>query len=140
MAITISDSDGGLGNIIQVEGKVTEAELLPALKEHLTQDPEKFRRYRYSLSDYTAVTSIDLSGSSVESIARYCKEASRINPDAVVTIVAARDLVFGLSRMWEAWLEDTDWETMIFRTSEGAEEWVRQRVEEKYGITSLTFS
>ena len=116
MAITISDPDGGLGDIIRAEGDISGADLVAGLKEHLAQDPAKFRRYRYSLSDYTAATRIDLPSSSVKTIARYCREASRINTDAVVTIVASRDFAYGLSRMWEAWLEDTDWETMSFRT------------------------
>ena len=140
MAITISDSDGGLGAIIRGEGRVEESELLAALKEHLFQDPEKFRRYRYSLSDYSEISELDLSTQAIETIANYCREASAVNPDAIVTIVAYRDFLYGLSRMWEAWLADTDWETMIFRTREEAEAWLRQRVEEKYGITSLTFS
>ena len=114
----------------KVRGALNDDELTGALKEHLDQAPEKFRRYRYSLSDYTATTRIDLPSSSVKSIARYCKEASRINPDAVVTIVAPQDLAYGLSRMWEAHMEvkKTGFETMTFRKREDADAWINSKM------------
>jgi hypothetical protein len=59
MPIEIKDLEGGLGNIILGRGIVTEEEFVDVLKKHLTQDKEKFKKYRYSLTDYTAVTKVE---------------------------------------------------------------------------------
>ncbi len=59
MPIEIKDLEGGLGNIILDRGIVTEEEFVDVLKKHLTQDKEKFKKYRYSLTDYAAVTKVE---------------------------------------------------------------------------------
>ena len=49
-----------------------------------------------------------------------------------MAIVAPRDLEYGLSRMWQAFVEDNGWETMVFRSREQAEEWVREKVSQNF--------
>jgi len=110
------------------------------LKEHLTQDEEKFKKYRYSLSDYTATTEFDVSNESVELIAKYCQKASIVNPEAVVAIVANQDLIYGLARMWEMLSYKTEWEKMVLRNREDAEAWIKERVKGKYGIGDLSLA
>ena len=139
MPMEIGDLDGGLGNLIIGRGVVTEEELVDALKGHLTQDKEKFKKYRYSLTDYTATTELDIPTKAVDLIAELSKSASIVNPEAIVAIVAEEDLVYGLSRMYELLLDETGWEIMVFRNREDAKAWIKQRVKEKYGINDLTF-
>ena len=139
MSINIRDVDGGLGNIITGRGIIIDEEYVDSLKKHLTQDEDKFKKYRYSLSDYTATTEIDIATESVDLIAHYCRKASVVNPEAVVAIVADEDLIYGLARMWEILIDETDWDTMVFRKREDAEAWIRERVKEKYEINDLTF-
>jgi hypothetical protein len=140
MFIEIRDLDGGLGNIIIGREIIKEEEYVDALKEHLTQDEDKFKKYRYCLSDYTATTEIDITTKSVDLIALYCQKASIVNPEAVVAIVANEEFIYGLARMWEILIAETYWETMVFRNREGAEAWIKEKVKEKYGIDDLTFS
>jgi hypothetical protein len=140
MSIEIRDVDGGLGNIIIGRGIIIDEEYVDALKEHLTQDENKFKKYRYSLSDYTATAEIDIATKSVDLIAHYCRKASIVNPEAVVAIITNEDLIYGLARMWEILIDETDWETMVFRNRKDAEAWIRERVKEKYGIEDLTFT
>ena len=61
MPIEMRDLGGGIGVIITGQGVVSDEEWVDALVKHLTQDEDKFKKYRYSLSDYTAVTEIELS-------------------------------------------------------------------------------
>lgn len=140
MPIEIKDCDGGLGNIIVGRGIVTDKELIDALKRHLTQDKEKFKKYRYSFSDYTAETKMNISSETIKFIAQQCKEASKINSDAIVATVATNDLIYGLSRMAEALMYETGWETMVFRSKKKAVEWIKERVKDKFEIDDLTFS
>jgi aconitase A len=139
MPIEVKNVNGGIGVSIVGRGVVTEREYLHTLRKHLTQDPEKFKKYRYSLSDYTAVTKVEVSTEAIWSIAELCKSAAKVNPDAVVAIVVDRDYLFGLSRMMETVMDDVEWDYLIFRNKEDAETWIRQRVWQKYSIDDLIF-
>ena len=46
--------------------------------------------------------------------------------DASVAIVAPKDSLFGMARMWEVYVEATGWRTKVFRSSEEALPWVVQ--------------
>ena len=140
MPIEIRDADGGLGNIIRGWGVVTEEEFVVTYKQHLTQFNDRFRKYRYSLTDWTAVTEVKVSIKVVELISELCKDAWEFHPDAVDAIAADADITFGLSRMWEMLTDVISWETMVFRSRVDAEAWIKERVKEKYGIDDLTFS
>ena len=140
MPIEINDWDGGLGNIIHGRGIVSDRELIDVLKRHLTQDREKFRKYRYSLCDLTAVTKLDVTNKTVETVANLCIEAAKVNLDPVVAFVGKRDHVFGLMRMHEVKISGTDWETMVFRSKREAVGWIKEQVKEKFGIVNLSFS
>jgi len=50
MPIEIQDCDGGIGNIIESRGVVTDQELIDSLERHLTHDKEKFKKYKYTLT------------------------------------------------------------------------------------------
>ena len=140
MTIEIKDVDGGLGNILLFSGIVEEEEFLNVVTKHLTQDTEKFKQYRYSLSDLMAVTAINISTDAIELIANLSKKAAIVNPKAVVAIAASQDFAYGLARMMEILRDESDWEEMVFRNREDAEAWIKKRVKEKYGIEDLTFS
>jgi len=139
LSIEISDSDGGLGNIIIGRKIIKDREYVDLMKKHLTQDEEKFKKYRYSLSDYTATTELDVSNDSIYLIAGYCDKASIVNPEAIVAVVASKDLIYGLARMWDILSYRTEWEKKVFRNREDAESWIKERVKEKFGINDLTF-
>ena len=101
---------------------------------------EKFSKYRYSLSDFTQVTDVDVNNESIQFIAGLCISASRINPYPIVALVADMSLVYGLSRMFEALSNETGWEIMVLRSKEEAVKWIKERVKDKYGIDNLSFS
>jgi hypothetical protein len=50
-----------------------------------------------------------------------------------VAVVAPRDVEYGLSRMWQVFVEETGWETMVFRSHTEAQRWLQQRLIETYG-------
>ena len=123
-----------------MSGDITEAEFIEVIQRHLTQDPEKFKRYRYSLNDLSKATEADLSTAFIEEHARVCIRASEVNPDAVVALVAPADLEYGLGRMWEMLSYEISWETCAFRNREEAKMWIRERVKERWNITDLTMA
>lgn len=139
MPIEIKDCDGGIGVVIEFRGIVTDKEYVDALKTHLTQDKDKFKKYRYSLNDTDAVEEVHITKQSVEYISKLCVAASKNNPDPIVAMWGTTDIAFGLQRMAEALMSPTDWEMMTFRTREQAVEWIKERVKDKFGIDDLTF-
>ena len=140
MSVQVIDCDDGMGNIIELRGMVTDREYVDALKDHLSQNEEKFSKYKYSLLDAMSVTRADVSTEAIKLIADLCIDASKINPDPIIALATESDFLFGLSRMYEGLISETDWETMVFKSTEEAIEWIRQRVREKFGIDHLTFT
>ena len=138
MPVKFADTADGVGNLTTATGTLTGEEHIAALEAHLSQPEEDLRRYRYSLIDLTAVTELKVPTEDVHTVARMCQAAAAINPDVIVAVAAERDIGFGLSRMFEILVDTTDWETMVFRTREAAEEWIRNRVRERFGIEDLT--
>ncbi len=61
MPFEIRDLDEGLGILIEAAGIITDDVYVEAHKKYLTQDNDKPIKYKYSLSDYTAVTNADTS-------------------------------------------------------------------------------
>ena len=139
MSYQVRDCDGGLGNCIEVKGRLLGREYIEFLVGHLGRDPEEFARYRYSFVDFTGVTESDLSNEEIKTVADMCKQAATINPDPVIAITTNDDLTFGLTRMYEAMVNETDWEIQVFRTRPEAIVWLARRVKEKFGIEDLKF-
>lgn len=145
MPIEIKDSDGGIGNIIAIQGLITDQDLIDAFKEHLTQDIEKFKKYKYILFDHTGLTKMDITDETVEFISGIGTDASKVNPDLIaamvanVSIGADIDHISRISRMHELFIYRSRWKTMIFRTRIEAVRWIKKKVREKYGIDDLAF-
>ncbi len=145
MPIEIQDCDHGMGNIIESRGVVTDQELIDSLKRHLTDDKEKFKKYKYILIDHTELTKMDITNETVEFIAGLWADISRVNPDpivamvAYVTIGANIDLINRISRLRELFINRSCWETLVFRTKNEAVRWIREKVRDKFGIDDLTF-
>lgn len=138
MPIEIKDLDGGLGNLIKGYGVLNGTEYLSALKNHFSQDPEKFKKYIYSLCDFTGVTKLNMDSQDIAHAVKISREAAEINLNAVVAIVADKDITFGMSRMWAILFDEKNWEVLVVKDREDAEKWIKSRVKEKIGIDGLT--
>ena len=146
MPIEIKNCDGGNGIVIVIKGLVTDQELINAFEVHLTQDTEKFKRYKYILFDHTGLTKINITDKTVEFIAGIGADASKVNPDLIAAVVANVsiganiDLVSRVSRIHELFIYRSHWDIMVFRTRIEAVRWIKNKVKEKYGVNDLTFS
>jgi hypothetical protein len=139
MPIEVFELDGGIGNLIRAQGLLSSEEYLDCLKKHLSKDQAVMEKYLYSLSDYTAVTDINITTDDVILIAELCSRAGQFNRHAVVAVAAETDLGYGLSRMWESLCADTEWDIRVFRTLQEARQWIQQKVRTKWGIEKLNF-
>ncbi len=104
---------------------VGKSEYLDGYQKHLSQDKDKYQKYRYSRNDWTTVTGVEVSLNASDQIAALCIQSANINPYPAVAHMATMDITFGLARMWEIHFSETEWEIMVFRERDAAEAWVK---------------
>ncbi len=135
MPIQVRYLDNGIGIMFIGEGIVTGEDVINANKITFASE-EKMKNYKYGFIDYSNALHFDASEDDAEIIANQDLEASKFIPDAILAILAKKDLVFGLNRMWEMIAENAglQWETMVFRDREKAELWIKDRIRDKFNI------
>ena len=121
-------ADGGI--IASGKGVVTGSEI-KEVNDIIYESPEKIEKIVYQICDLTNVSDISLSTSEIEEIAMQDKKASEINPNMFIAVVGETDLVFGLSRMWEAFTYEYPFEAMVFREMEDAQQWIKEKLHKK---------
>ena len=114
--------EDGLGLMQIGHGRITLAEVLVANHE-LANSPDKTAGRTYGLIDLTDVTEMDMTGMDMQAAANVGKRVI-LQPGAKVAIVAPSDAAFGLSRIWEVFVEPAGWKTRVFRDRAKAFEWV----------------
>jgi hypothetical protein len=76
--------------------------------------PDHIRILKYAIVDAVLMEPQYFSPSEMEGIVRQNRQfASYVVPGFLVALVAARNVVFALARMWEAFIEGIGWETKI---------------------------
>ena len=134
MPVELVSLDGGAGVLYACRGVVTARDLMTA-NERLLAAPEQTARYRFGIVDLLDAESLELSTDEIRLIAQQDTLVAAIVPKGtIVAVVAAKDLAFGLARMWEAFVGDTEWETRTFRSRSHARSWVRERVKARFGL------
>jgi hypothetical protein len=137
MACEVAFVQNGSGLIFIASGLLTRDDLMES-KGRVLEFPARIKQCMYCIVDLFAVSSTQLSASDVEEIARHDKRvAAVIRPGAIVAIMAPRESDYGLGRMWETLAESTGWETMVFRSREEGEAWLRARVKEKFDFDAI---
>ncbi len=115
-------NDGGV--ILSWKGLVTGKELIDAFSEIYATD-EQIKHIAYQLVILTKSEEIMVTADDLRDVASLDIRASKVNPSKLVAVVGERDIVFGLSRMWEAFVDDAPLKTRVFRTLEDAEDWLK---------------
>ena len=134
MPIQLEFLHEGLGVIYRCEGALGLQHFVVA-NDRLLASPERIRKLKYVLADTASMEPTIVSPSEMDSIVLQDRQiASYAAPGLLVAVVAERNVVFALARMWEAFIEGIGWETKIFPSIIEAQEWVRIRVKEKFHL------
>ena len=124
MAYTILyQSDGGV--ITTYTGVVTDEELLSSARERTTPI-EKTDSYRYLLSDFTDVSSFEVSSAAIRRIAHLADKMIQRNPGIRVAAVLPTDLEFGMGRMWQSLTKKGEATAVVVRTMDEAVKWLEE--------------
>jgi len=140
MPIDIEGRQNGVGVIYNCRGAITIDDFFQAGLGFLAY-PEEIKKWRYSIVDLSAVESMDISSGDIRTVVEQNKRiAASAVPGVVLAVASPRDLGFGLSRMWEALMDEVGWETITLRSRAEADHWIHERVKQKFGIDLLNGS
>lgn len=126
MAIRMNTMDEGSGIEIIASGVVTGEEIIAAHRTIYSE--ENLKRQKYQLIDRTQCDEYVVTPGEIKIIAEIDKAASVVNPDITIVIVSPTELQFGMSRMWQAYVEEKIFRTRIFRDRKSADEWIREEM------------
>jgi hypothetical protein len=89
----------------------------------------------YTFFDFNGVRSVDISTPELRLSARIAIKAHGDGSKRrVVAIYAKDDLAFALARMWQVFVQQTGWETKVFRERSEAVAWISERVAAKFRV------
>jgi hypothetical protein len=78
----------------------------------------------YLLVDLTGIAEFGMSTDNVRDLAGITRAIATLAPGVRVAIVAPQDHLFGLGRMWGAFMEGSTWNVQICRTPAAAADWL----------------
>jgi hypothetical protein len=126
MTIQINYIDNGAGIEIVASGIITGADIIEAHKEIYNE--ENLNKQKYQIIDRTKCEQYNVSPVEVQQIADIDKAASKSNPNIIIAIISPTDLQFGMSRMWEMYVEESRFLTEIFRDRKSADAWIEKQL------------
>ena len=119
----ISDSEKGIH--LELSGIITSGEILE-LNQSLFKN-ENFESWKYQLWHFVDLEDVVLSTNEVRCIAANDKVEFHRNRSMRIAIVSESRLMFGLSRMYEAFGGEGFWETRTFYKLEEAHKWLGEQ-------------
>jgi hypothetical protein len=83
---------------------------------------------RFCVFDFSAIESFEVDRTAVERVAAQdVVAAASALPDLAVAVVAPHPVSFGMARMWEAKVAETEWRTKVVRSRPEALEWLAEQ-------------
>ena len=121
-------TEEGIGIEIIGKGRVIGKEICDALDEIYSS--EMLLKQKYQIWNFTDVEDFDFPKKDFDRMVKLDVKASQTNPNIVIAVVGEKDLIFGISRMWETHMEieESGFETMTFRKREDADAWISSKV------------
>ncbi len=129
MPIERKHLDGG-GSLFVGTGTLTGTDILTAINA-VHQTEEKTHAVIFQIADFRLVEKVEVSSEDVKRISERDKLTATINPNLISAVVAEKDIVFGMSRMWQSYTDEASVVTAVFRSMDEAESWVAEQIKQK---------
>jgi len=123
MPVKINFVKGGIGLEFISEGIVLGKEIIEANKQ--TNTPENLLILRYKLIDRTNCTEYRVTKEDIETIADQAKGAAKINPSLVMLLISKTPVQFGMTRMYQAYIDETGFRMEHFADRPSADVWLK---------------
>ena len=127
MPYTMSFSNDGKGVLRSGIGVLKGQEIIDGGLA-LLADEDRLRGLTYGRVDFTEVTHLEITPEDIHRIVDTNKRMAKLNPHAVVVVIAPSDAVFGVARMWETLADSTGWKTTVVRTAAEADAWLEAKL------------
>ena len=137
MGIEVSLTVDGFGVRYRSWDVLTGKDLIEA-HERLREEVRRKPDIRYLFVDHSAVTRQTIDTGSLRILAERSHEVLDLLPDGIVAIVAPKDVLFGLSRMWEMLADQPVLVSHVARTPAEAVAWLREQLAQRQLPCSLT--
>ena len=121
MPINVTFTDNGIH--MDGEGSLSGEELYAATAE-VYASTEMLLKSTYQIIDFTKVTFLEVSTAMVVKIAKLDSDAFALNSGLKTAVISNNDLVFAMSRMWEAYVGEANFQIHIFRDINSAYAWL----------------
>ena len=82
---------------------------------------------RFLLFDLAGAERVDVPTAAVREVAREDRAYAASHPPSAIAVVAPHDLEYGLSRMWQAFVDDTPIQSNVARSRSEALRWLAGR-------------
>jgi hypothetical protein len=82
--------------------------------------------FRYCLFDFTEPSRVDLTLADAHAIVDRTRRCALRHPLFHVAVVASTAYVFGMSRMWQAYVESSGLRTIVVRSRAEASDWLHE--------------
>jgi len=115
--------DDGALLVFKGSGILTGIEIIETTRK-LVESGDAVRRVHRTLVLFDQVTKVDVSADDVRRLIEVDRSLVELIPRTAIAIVAPKDELFGLSRMWEMMVGVPGWETRVFRSRADAEAWL----------------
>ena len=116
--------DHGTLLVFTGSGVLTGLELIETTRK-LVESGDAVRAVRRTLVFFDQVTKMDVNTDDVRRLIEIDQSLMELIPRTTIAIVAPKDELFGLSRMWEMMVGVPGWETRVFRSRPEAEAWLQ---------------
>ena len=127
MPYEIEYSDNPPGVTTKFFGIVTDSDLHQSCIDR-TASVERIKKLAYVLDDFTDVSGFPVTSEGIQDAAKYAVNAAELNRNIQYISIVPNDLLYGMSRMWQAYTDETQWERNIVSTLKEAEQWLIENV------------
>jgi len=128
MPYRITYDNGARGVTTTFYGVLTDDDLIKSCIDRTSSD-DKITDLLYIEDDLLEVTEFKASTEGIKECALFADRASELNKKLVHIAIASEDIIYGMTRMWQAYADDTGWNMNIVRTREDAEIWLKDNIQ-----------
>lgn len=109
-------------------GSVNGSEIIDA--RHKIYDAKQvIQNYKYILLDNSHCTEYNITANDIISIANLDIEASKNNPNIIMATIESEHLIFSLTEVWHAHIEEHITKTKSFSNRHSAITWIKELIE-----------
>ena len=123
MPYTMEFTSDGKGLLRKGWGVVKGQEIIDSNLELLT-DEKRLAGLAYARADFSGAAQVEIASEDIHRMVESNTLMARINPSVVVVVIAPRDAMFGMARMWETLADSIGWKTKVVRTAPEADAWL----------------